>query len=298
MKMKSKLLFVPLVMAIMWTTTTPRWRTTTPWTTGHPAVNLDGKMFTLSLNGGDISLYPPNYSPPQPRPSTTRHYYYTTTPYPWTTQPPTRGLSVCLRFLTDFVQSRNPRIFTLSPSSSNPLTLGVSGSYWLSYDRYRYANVYLQPSIRFWSEVAPDIWTRVCITLDSFTNVVQLFSGSYMSIRKLLPVRYSWAGEPVITFSGFDGQVTDVQVWDYPLRYREVIDYMNPSAYKLYRGSVLTWSYISYSLRGNPLLEDVYEIQAQQLVSRKGRRRGPKGEKKTRRVFSMGESKDREKQQL
>uniref|UniRef100_A0A4W6FVJ9 Pentraxin n=1 Tax=Lates calcarifer TaxID=8187 RepID=A0A4W6FVJ9_LATCA len=140
------------------------------------------------------------------------------------------GLSVCLRFLTDFVQSRNPRIFTLSPSSSNPLTLGVSGSYWLSYDRYRYANIYLQPSIRFWSEVAPDIWTRVCITLDSSTNVVQLFSGSYMSIRKLLP--YSWTGEPVITFSGFDGQVTDIQVWDYPLRYREVTDYMNPSAYK------------------------------------------------------------------
>lgn len=36
----------------------------------------------------------------------------------------------------------------------------------------------------------------------------------------------------MITFSGFDGQVTDVQVWDYPLRYREVTDYMNPSAYK------------------------------------------------------------------
>uniref|UniRef100_A0A4W6FUT4 Pentraxin (PTX) domain-containing protein n=1 Tax=Lates calcarifer TaxID=8187 RepID=A0A4W6FUT4_LATCA len=252
---------------------------------GHPAMNLDGKMFTLSLNGGDISLFPPNYSPPQPRPSPTRHYY-TTTPYP--TQPPTRGLSVCLRFLTDFVQSRNPRIFTLSPSSSNPLTLGVSGSYWLSYDRYRYANIYLQPSIRFWSEVAPDIWTRVCITLDSSTNVVQLFSGSYMSIRKLLPVRYSWTGEPVITFSGFDGQVTDIQVWDYPLRYREVTDYMNPSAYKLYRGSVLTWSYISYSLRGNPLLEDVYEIQAATAGEQKGEKAWTKGREEDQEGFQYG----------
>lgn len=44
-------------------------------------------------------------------------------------------------------------------------------------------------------------------------------------------VQYQWSGEPVITFSGFDGQLTDVQVWDYPLRYKEVLYYMSHGYY-------------------------------------------------------------------
>ena len=44
-------------------------------------------------------------------------------------------------------------------------------------------------------------------------------------------VQYVWSGEPVIEFSGFEGQVTDVQVWDYPLRYREILNYMSSCVY-------------------------------------------------------------------
>lgn len=35
----------------------------------------------------------------------------------------------------------------------------------------------------------------------------------------------------MIDFSGFDGQLTDVQMWDYPVSYREVFSYMTKGLY-------------------------------------------------------------------
>uniref|UniRef100_UPI0037E7184F uncharacterized protein n=1 Tax=Semicossyphus pulcher TaxID=241346 RepID=UPI0037E7184F len=238
----------------------------------------------------------------RPYRTTTRPYRTTTrrhrTTYPsWTTAPPTRGVSVCLRYLTAY-QSNINTLFTLSPST-NPLTLGVNfpNSYVLP--QYGYNYMVLKPYIKFWSNIEPEIWTRVCLTVDTRWNVVQLFSGSNMSIRKILPNRYAWSGEPVIDFPGFDGQVTDVQVWDYPLRYKEVFNYMTNGVYAPYRGSVLSWSSISYSPSGNPLLEDVYERQGSQPIgSHRGRGRRPKGEKATREFFNVGESKERNKEQF
>ncbi|XP_074493879.1 uncharacterized protein LOC141769077 isoform X2 [Sebastes fasciatus] len=320
MKMKSKLLYIPMVMAVMSAlvvtattftdstttkkpTTTTTAQTTTPrtttitttarTTTGPPGLNLSGKMFTLSVNGGGIAFYPPYFSPtPPPTPNPTRHYttrpyttrpYYTTTP----TAPPTRGVSVCLRYLTDNVYS----LFTLSPSSRNPLNLAVSnvGEYTLNVGGY---SQYMKPNVRLWSNVGPDIWTRVCLTMDSVKNVAQVFSGSNISVRKMLPIQYAWSGEPVIEFSGLDGQVTDIQIWDYPLRYKEVFNYMTSGVYGQYSGSVLSWSHISYSPRGNILLEDTYEWQARQPINsirgRKGRR--VKGGMKIMEFFNVEES--------
>ncbi|XP_034726073.1 uncharacterized protein LOC117943817 isoform X2 [Etheostoma cragini] len=332
--MKSVLLYVPMAMVVMstlvgLTATTPWFRTTTPtWTTtaGASGLNLNGKMFTLSVNGGGVSFYSPYFSPTTSSPYTTRRPYYTTTrpytpqpttrrpyytttrPYtprtttprptttrPWTTAPTTRGVSVCLRYMSDF-QTDIRSIFTLSPSSRQPLQMGVSasGSYRLSFDRYGYYNLNLKPYKTFWANIRLEIWTRVCLTVDTMKNVAQLFSDSSMSIRKMLPTDYVWSGEPVIDFSGFDGQVTDVQIWDYSLKYREVLNYMNSGRYSSYSGSALTWSYISYSLRGKVLLEDVYERQwqDQQLIqSKKKNMRQPKGEKKSREFFNLSESK-------
>lgn len=101
------------------------------------------------------------------------------------------GLSVCVRYLTDFQRVNSPSIFTLSPSSRTALKLSVSatGSYILSWDRFSYYTQYMKPNIRFWSNIGPDIWTRVCLTVDPMKNVAQVFSGSNMSIRKILPVQ-------------------------------------------------------------------------------------------------------------
>lgn len=73
-----------------------------------------------------------------------------------------------------------------------------------------------------------------------------------------------------------------------PFRYKLFLIY----SFRPYRGSVLTWSSISYSVSGRVLLEDAYEWRANQQISRRGRGRRPKGEKMKRffRFFSMWES--------
>ncbi|XP_070814445.1 uncharacterized protein [Chaetodon trifascialis] len=241
--------------------------------------------------------------------TTTRRPYFSTTtrPYPtrtyttyppWTSAPPISGVSVCLRFLTDF--RRNPTLFTLSPSSRAPLKLETRDQtqFLLSFDRYGYRTLNFRPNIRFWSNVGQEIWTRVCLTVDSVKKVAQVFSGPNMSIRKMLPDQYVWSGEPVIDFTGFDGQLTDVQVWDYPVSYKEIFNYMTGGIYVSYRGSVLTWSSITYSPGGYALLEDTYERQAKQPFNLSGRRRRPERVKKTREFSIVGESEERQRQQL
>ncbi|XP_069372358.1 uncharacterized protein [Paralichthys olivaceus] len=208
-----------------------------------------------------------------------------TTAAPWTTW--TTGFSVCLRYLTDYLGA-NPAL-KLYLTGFDPVTLGASSdfSYSLAND-YSYSSLSFRPSIRFWHEVfAQDIWTRVCVTVDRVKKVAQVFSGSNMSIRKILPPQFvcpqcSRADGPVIDVPGFDGQLTDVQMWDYPLDHGGIILYMRSNAYRPSRGSVLTWEDISYSVSGNALLEDVYEAQEPQPISKRGRRRKVRGGRKNR----------------
>lgn len=292
MKMKTKQLLFPVVVVVvvMVTTTTTAYPTTTP---GYPAQDLNGKMFTLSLYRGGITFFPPYYSSP----SSTRGYY--TTPSPWTsaypttypTAYPTRGVSVCLRYVTDFDggMSGSISLFTLSPST-NPLrlTLSSAGLYSLAFNGYN--SIYLKPSIQIWPSNGQSIWTSVCVTVDSAKNVAQVFSGSNMSPRKLIPSKYVWSGEPVIDLAGFTGQVTDIQVWDYPLRYKEVFYYLSPGFFGPNPGSVLTWSNIRFSLRGETLMEDRYEVQAKEPGERGERRLN---RKRTTLMFSSVKQSDK-----
>ncbi|XP_058487639.1 uncharacterized protein LOC131460832 [Solea solea] len=300
--MKNKVLFALMVIisslvATTQTTTTTRPKTTTTpprTTTSLPRANLNGKMFTLSVNVGGITLYSPySTTTHSPRPATT------SSPYHQTTQPSVTGWSVCLRYLSD-TQSHN--IFTICPSCSNAVILsaasktlfrlsnrygyGYGSSYSSGYGSGYGSGSSFEPNINFMSVSELDIWTKVCVTVDNVKSVAQLFSGSNMSIRKMLRLQSSWTGAPTIRISGFDGQVTDVQMWDYPLLYEDVSNYMN---YRDYAGSILTWSDISYSV-GNLLLEDVYEFQAREPISRRRKGCRRKGGKKTRKGFTLGES--------
>uniref|UniRef100_A0A667XCJ4 Uncharacterized protein n=1 Tax=Myripristis murdjan TaxID=586833 RepID=A0A667XCJ4_9TELE len=123
----------------------------------------------------------------------------------WTTASPSR-VSVCLHVFAEL--SDYQRVFALSP--------------------YVLANRLSFSSFRpLWSHITPDFWTRVCVTVDTRRGVAQVFKNGFISIRKRLPWEYVWTGAPVIDISGFDGQVTDVQVWDFPLPYTEIFSYMN-----------------------------------------------------------------------
>ncbi|XP_054639684.1 uncharacterized protein LOC129185977 isoform X2 [Dunckerocampus dactyliophorus] len=185
------------------------------WTTASPTTNLNGKMVTLSSGGGGVSFYPPYFSLPPDTTTTraddTKDNAVTTTVYPntassvftyprWTTEPPTGGVTVCLRYMLDLRWS-SPVIFTLSPSSQAAMTLAVhyDGQHELRWSRLRYRSVYLSPSISMWPNVLPDIWSRVCITVDTLKSVVQLFSGANMSVRKMIPFKMAlWFGPHVV----------------------------------------------------------------------------------------------------
>nr|XP_029132614.1 protein kintoun-like [Labrus bergylta] len=102
--MRTKLFYVPIVMALMSAallitnsrfklSTHPKttayvpdaaidevWPTTS-WTTQGPGIDLKGKMFTLSANGGGIRFYPPRYNTNTPDP------WSSPTPYKTSTRP-------------------------------------------------------------------------------------------------------------------------------------------------------------------------------------------------------------------
>lgn len=243
---------------------------TTSWTTAYPVgpgVNLKGKMVSLSQNSGMTFLQPEPYyqsateaatRPPQ---TTTEWPEWTTewtTGYYPTTTSPTRGVSVCLRFMAD---SNSFTLFKLSPRS--PLSFAWSNP-WYSLSWGYYSQVSLNPRISLWSSVRTQPWTSVCVVLDSYKRVVQVFQGGAMSIRKIMPSRMVWTGEPVLEMSNFDGQVTDLEVWDYPLEYREVFAYMQNYGSS---GTVLSWSDIAFRYSGTVLVEDTYPQRMRQPIS-------------------------------
>ncbi|XP_061689753.1 uncharacterized protein LOC133508064 [Syngnathoides biaculeatus] len=208
--------------------------------------------------------YPTTASPTAAYPTrdTTWSYSssYATLSYPgWTTGATTVGVTVCLRYLLDR-ETSSSSIFTLSPSNPTAITLSLDydGSYRVSW-RSSYLSVRLKADVRMWPGIKDDLWTRLCLTVDTVRGVVQVFSGPYMSVRKMVPGKYVWSGEPVISMSGVDGQVTDLQMWDYPLTYNTILNYMTRPGYGWPTGSVLTWSNIRYSLTGRTLVEDTYE---------------------------------------
>ncbi|XP_014329037.1 uncharacterized protein LOC106700033 [Xiphophorus maculatus] len=287
----------------------PPWATTTSYQTRGYTDSASTPSYTqtntgtteMSTPNTKINTHRPTTGPYQPTTSsatrypwsTTRYpwsttrYPWSTTRYPWSTAPSTRGVSVCLRYITD---SQSGSIFTLSPSSQYlRLEIGRPQSYALTFNNYN--RVYLQPYLKLWPGLTPNMWTSICFTVDNTKGVVQMFRDSDMSSRKLLNNQYVWSGERVMDFSNFEGQITDVQVWDYPLRYQEVFYYMSSGGYGSYQGSVLSWSYISYSQTGRTLLEDGYELQMRKPNRKWERRNHLKGEFKPRKVLLFEERK-------
>ncbi|XP_017287017.1 uncharacterized protein LOC108244956 isoform X3 [Kryptolebias marmoratus] len=255
--------------------------------------DLKGKMFTLSNYGGGLVFYSPDLPPPWLSTTSYSEWTTTTTKAPtttttrrpptttWTTASPTRGVSVCLRYVSS---SQDVSIFTLSPSTT-PMRLATNGldSYYLSFNDYN--SVSLRTDVP-WTNINLNIWTSICLTVDTVKSVVQVFNGPMMSYRKLMTYRYSWSGEPVIDFTGFEGQLTDVQVWNYPLCFKEVFYFMTYGSYGLYQGTVLSWSNIKFSIRGRTVMEDSYE----QLMKQPARSPKRGGHPRWKKVLSMKKS--------
>lgn len=82
-------------------------------------------------------------------------------------------------------------------------------------------------------------------------------------------------GPPVLEVYMFEGQVTDVEVWDRVLSPSWIISYMSRHSYWSYTpGNVLTWSKAIYSTNGEVLLEtNTYNSDHQPI---RGQRQPPR----------------------
>lgn len=254
-------------------TTTTDWSTSFYTTAGSP-VNLKGQMVTMSQNSGvtfyssyhNRSVRAESTGPPPATANTAFPYTNTTTAWPTTTAPAPRGVTVCLRYLAD----QSLTLFKLG--TDTPLTLSGSSMSWytLSWSYYSQYQVSMKPIVPIWISVNSVPWASVCVIIDLYKNVVQIFEGGFMSVRKMPSPRLVWSGEPVLDVSGFDGQVTDIEVWDSPLDDRQIFSYMN-NYYS--GGNVLTWSNIEYKCRGSILLENAFTERQKQPIG-SGKRRG------------------------
>ncbi|XP_072293291.1 uncharacterized protein [Eucyclogobius newberryi] len=169
-------------------------------------------------------------------------------------------MSVCLRFMSD---SRSINLFK-APSSLLRLSPNIAGSsqdLFHSFSSNSHSQVTLSPWIPT-AQTPP--WTSVCLVLDSVNSVLQIFEGGAMRIRKIQPSRMAWSGEPVLDISGLDGQVTDLEVWDYPLKYRQVFSYLQNY---MSSGTVLTWSNIVYRFKGKARFEEAFALRRKEPIS-------------------------------
>ncbi|KAL0965278.1 hypothetical protein UPYG_G00279190 [Umbra pygmaea] len=107
-------------------------------------------------------------------------------------------------------------------------------------------------------------WTSLCVTWERMTGVAQVWRGGSVSIRKRL-IGQVVAGPPVLSMYSFEGQVTDVEVWDHVLSQTTIMDYM--SGYVYNSGNLLTWSNAIYSTTGNVLLERNAYVSDNQPIS-------------------------------
>lgn len=209
-------------------TTTTTKATTSHLTTNASPKNLTGKMMTLSMYSSVI--FNPNQDNMAPGEST--------------------GVSVCLRVC-------------LSEDPSNVLLFKLmydTPVFFYRMEDYKYSMIFnrsevpLEAYTSTWFSLTDFIWAKVCMVLDTQNNVVQFFRDTNMSIRKILPFKIVLSGVPQLRMSGFDGQVTDLQVWDHPLQYSEVSRYMKYGG----GGTLLTWCNIVFNSSGSVLVEDSY----------------------------------------
>ncbi|CAB1332546.1 unnamed protein product [Coregonus sp. 'balchen'] len=105
-----------------------------------------------------------------------------------------------------------------------------------------------------WSITEPRPWTSLCVTWEKKTGVAQVWRGRTVSIRKRVFGQVT-SGPPVLNVYKFEGQVTDVEVWDRDSPSLIMAFMSGWQSYYYTPGNVLTWSKAIYSTNGEVLLE-------------------------------------------
>ncbi|XP_064828390.1 uncharacterized protein LOC135544588 isoform X2 [Oncorhynchus masou masou] len=196
------------------------------------------------------------------------------TSYPYTTPSPSPSLSaltVCLRYMAE--EGKDLTLFSLTQGNYwNLLLERNSGMDYLS----THSSSQSFRSYRLlWSITEPRPWTSLCVTWEKNTGVAQVWRGRTVSIRKRVFGQVT-NGPPVLKVFKFEGQVTDVEVWDSVLSPSWIMSYMSgwQSYWSYTPGNVLTWSKAIYSTNGEVLLErNTYNSDHQPI---RGQRQHPR----------------------
>lgn len=95
-----------------------------------------------------------------------------------------------------------------------------------------------------------------------------------------------FSGNTVMTISQFEGQLTDIHVWDKILPLSSLRAYMSGWDYP--SGNLLSWRNMTYSSEGYVVLEDAYQTQDK---STENRRSGNQQQQQRRRHGRRGDGK-------
>uniref|UniRef100_A0A8K9XVM2 Pentraxin (PTX) domain-containing protein n=1 Tax=Oncorhynchus mykiss TaxID=8022 RepID=A0A8K9XVM2_ONCMY len=224
---------------------------------------------------------PSTFPSPSSSPSSTPYPSHSSSPsspytsYPYTTPSPSlSALTVCLRYMAE--EGKDLTLFSLTQGNYWNLLLERNSG--MDYLSIHSSSQSFRSYRLLWSITEPRPWTSLCVTWEKNTGVAQVWRGRTVSIRKRVFGQVT-NGPPVLKVFKFEGQVTDVEVWDRVLSPSWILAYMSgwQSYWSYTPGNVLTWSKAIYSTNGEVLLErntynsDHQPISAQDQL--KGRQR-------------------------
>ncbi|XP_031664776.1 mucin-12 [Oncorhynchus kisutch] len=209
---------------------------------------------------------------PSHSPSTSSSPSSPYTSYPYTTPSPSlSALTVCLRYMAE--EGKDLTLFSLTQGNYWNLLLERNSG--MDYLSIHSSSQSFRSYRLLWSIIEPRPWTSLCVTWEKNTGLAQVWRGRTVSIRKRVFGQVT-NGPPVLKVYKFEGQVTDVEVWDSVLSPSWIMSYMSgwQSYWSYTPGNVLTWSKAIYSTNGEVLLErNTYNSDHQPI---KGQRQHPR----------------------
>ncbi|XP_036420370.1 mucosal pentraxin-like [Colossoma macropomum] len=184
------------------------------------------------------------------------------------------GLTVCMRVLIEKRYYRVQLTFgnsTDGVSYTGPVTTVPQHYLYVEGDTVSFETFSMMPSF---AQQWP--WRNRCFTWESSSGMAQLWFDSTMSIRKGVGRGQVFSGQAELTISGFEGQVSDVYVWDSALSVKNLYCYLTLN-HSFPPGSVLDWKHIQYSTSGYALLEPTYVRPFSEKPTRRRKQKRERG---------------------
>ncbi|XP_042167131.1 uncharacterized serine-rich protein C215.13-like [Oncorhynchus tshawytscha] len=255
------------------TTTYPSRSPSSPYSSPSPSTSHSHSSPSSSPSTFPSPSSSPSSTPyPSHSPSTSSSPSSPYTSYPYTTPSPSlSALTVCLRYMAE--EGKDLTLFSLTQGNYWNLLLERNSG--MDYLSIHSSSQSFRSYRLLWSIIEPRPWTSLCVTWEKNTGLAQVWRGRTVSIRKRVFGQVT-NGPPVLKVYKFEGQVTDVEVWDSVLSPSWIMSYMSgwQSYWSYTPGNVLTWSKAIYSTNGEVLLErNTYNSDHQPI---RGQRQHPR----------------------